>query len=174
MTAGWFTQYIKWKIVKITTSIALLRLTMFLKFAPVGTCFFWIKLLCLPCFVFSLRDGWLWIRIFSIRCSIFTPVAWKYVIFLEIKQIIFHVSLTTKGFVFLINFTCLSFDFLQRWVRGLRGIRQNDVSRGNMNTDASPNQKFQKNIYNIIIIIIIIIIIVIIIWIVCTGTICYY
>ena len=45
MTTGCFTQYMKWKIVKITTSIALLRLTIFLKFTPVGTYFFWIRLL---------------------------------------------------------------------------------------------------------------------------------
>ena len=69
MTAGLFTQYINLKIVKIPTSIALLRLTIFLKFIPAG---------------------------------------------------IFNVSLTTKGFVFLINFACSSFDLLQRWVRGFK------------------------------------------------------
>ena len=109
-------------------------------------CFFWISLLHLRCRVFNLIDDWIWIITFSSKVVLFS-CPWKRVTSFKIKkQNFFNISLIIKGFIFLINVLCPTFDvFRGGWVEKKS---QNDVLRGNVSMDASPKKLLKIHTFN--------------------------
>lgn len=77
---------------------------------PFEPSFFSVSWLYLSCCAFSSIDERPCSRMFSIKCFIFMPLAWKHVISFKIKQQnIFNASMIGEGFLFLINVVCSVF-----------------------------------------------------------------